>query len=211
MTGLLPPARFLALGDSYAIGEGVAPEERWPAQLARALRAAGYDVAEPEIIATTGWTTDELMAGIEAASPRGPYQLVTLLIGVNDQYRGRSAAGYREPFARLLRRAIDLAAGDSSRMVVLSIPDWGVTPFAEGRDRARIAREIEAYNAVNREEASRAGAHYVDVLPSSRRAASDSSLLTSDGLHPSGKTYAEWCELVLPVARDVCRSRGQST
>jgi lysophospholipase L1-like esterase len=211
MTGFLPPARFLALGDSYTLGEAVAPEERWPAQLARALRAEGYDVGDPEIIATTGWTTDELMAGIDAASPRGPFELVTLLIGVNDQYRGRPSAEYREPFDRLLRRAIDLAGGDSSRVIVLSIPDWGVTPFAEGRDRARIAREIVAYNAVNREEASRAGAHYVDVLPSARRAASDPSLLATDGLHPSGKMYAEWCELVLPAARHVCRSRGQST
>lgn len=201
MTAFLPPARFLALGDSYTIGEGVAPEDRWPAQLARALRAAGYDVADPEIIATTGWTTDELMAGIEAASPRGPYQLVTLLIGVNDQYRGRPVSAYREPFVRLLRRAIALAGGDASRAIALSIPDWGVTPFAEGRDRARIAREIEAYNAVNREEASHAGARYVDVLPSSRRAASDSSLLAPDGLHPSWKMYAEWCGVMLPVAR----------
>jgi lysophospholipase L1-like esterase len=184
-----PHARYLALGDSYTIGESVAPEERFPAQLAR-RRALG----EPEIIAKTGWTTDELNAAIDAANPQGPYELVTLLIGVNNQYRGRDAEQYRGEFTALLRRAIGFAGGDAKRVVVVSIPDWGVTPFAEGRDRAKIAAEIDRYNAINREEAARAGARYVDITPVSRR--DDPTLTAGDKLHPSGKMYSEWVELI---------------
>ena len=177
--------RFLALGDSYTIGESVPPEERWPVQLAREL---GY--AEPEIIAKTGWTTDELSFAIDVANPKGPYDLVSLLIGVNNQYRGRDAEQYRREFVTLLGRAIKFAGGDPKRVLVVSIPDWGVTPFAANRDRAKIAAEIDRYNAINREEALRAGARYVDITPISRR--DDSSLIAGDGLHPSGKMYAEW-------------------
>ncbi|HEU0013481.1 MAG TPA: GDSL-type esterase/lipase family protein, partial [Longimicrobium sp.] len=136
--------RFLALGDSYTIGEAVAEAERWPVRLAALLRERGMDVADPEIIARTGWTTDELSAAIDERDPQGPYALVSLLIGVNNQYRGRSADEYRGEFAALLRRAIAFAGGDAGRVIVLSIPDWGVTPFAEGRDRAAIAAEIDA-------------------------------------------------------------------
>jgi lysophospholipase L1-like esterase len=192
--------RFLALGDSYTIGEGVAEAERWPVRLAALLRERGADVADPQIIARTGWTTDELSAAVDAADPRGPYALVTLLIGVNNQYRGRGAEEYRAEFAGLLRRAVGFARGDASRVVVLSIPDWGVTPFAEGRDRARIAAEIDAYNAVARDEATRAGARWVDVTPQTRDAGVDSAFLVADGLHPSGRSYAEWARLALPVA-----------
>ena len=145
-------ARYLALGDSYTIGESVPSAENFPHQLASAL-----GLGEPQIIAKTGWTTDELNAAIDAANPQGPYDLVTLLIGVNNQYRGRDAEQYRGEFTALLRRAIGFAGGDASNVVVVSIPDWGVTPFAEGRDRAKIASEIDRYNAINREEAMRAG------------------------------------------------------
>jgi hypothetical protein len=141
--------RFLALGDSYTIGEGVAAAERWPVQLAARLRGRAVDVADPEIVATTGWTTDELAAGIEEADPSGPYDLVSLLIGVNNQYRGLPVDGYREQFRDLLGVAIAFAHGDPSHVIVLSIPDWGVTPFAEGRDRAEIAKLIDAFNDVN--------------------------------------------------------------
>lgn len=194
--------RFLALGDSYTIGEGVAPEERWPAQLAALLRARGTAVADPRIIATTGWTTDELDAAIDAAAPRGPYGLVTLLIGVNDQYRGGSAAEYRPRFEALLRRAIGFAGGEASRVVVLSIPDWGVTPFAEGRDRARIASEMDAFNAAAREVTAELGARWVDVTPASREAGADAAMLVGDGLHPSGGQYARWADLAFPAAAD---------
>lgn len=192
--------RFLALGDSYTIGEGVDEAERWPVQLAALLRERGIDVADPQIVARTGWTTDELSAAIDDADPRGPYALVSLLIGVNNQYRGRSADEYRAEFAGLLLRAIGFAGGDASRVMVLSIPDWGVTPFAGGRNRAQIAAEIDAYNAINREEARRAGAHWIDITPQSRAAGADPAYLVSDGLHPSGRAYADWARLAFPAA-----------
>jgi lysophospholipase L1-like esterase len=193
--------RFLALGDSYTIGESVAPTERWPAQFAAALRAGGLALDEPRIIARTGWTIDELGQAIAAANVSAEYDLVSLLIGVNDQYRGYPVAEYPERFRALLRQAIGIAGGRPARVLVLSIPDWGATPFAAGRDRAKIAAEIDAYNAVNRAESEAAGAPYVDVTPVSREAAADRTLLAADGLHPSAAMYARWVELVLPAAR----------
>ena len=198
-------ARVLSLGDSYTIGEAVEPSARWSVQMVTALRAEGVDVADPEIIARTGWTTDELSKAIDDANPQGPYDLVTLLIGVNNQYRGRDLENYRSEYRALLDRAIGFAAGDASRVIVVSIPDWGVTPFAKGRDAAKIAREIDAYNAVKKEETSRAGAHFVDITPGSRNAASDLSLLASDGLHPSASMYAEWSRAALPAARKILK------
>jgi lysophospholipase L1-like esterase len=197
--------RFLALGDSYTIGESVAAEERWPAQLAALLNAAGVEVSAPLIIAATGWTTDELAAGIDAADARGPFDLVSLLIGVNNQYRGHDPEQYRAEFAGLLTRAIAFAGGEPSAVIVLSIPDWGVTPFANGRERAQIAAAIDAFNAINREAAEAAGARYVDVTPISRRAATDPALIAADGLHPSGAMYAEWARLALPLAREILK------
>jgi len=193
--------RVLALGDSYTIGEGVAPAERWPEQLAAALRAGGQMVAGPRIIARTGWTTDELAQAIDASNVAADYDLVSLLIGVNDQYRGRPVSDYPERFRALLRQAIGFAGGRPARVLVLSIPDWGATPFASGRDRAKIAVEIDAYNAVNRAEAEAAGARWVDVTAISREAATDASLLAPDVLHPSAAMYARWVELALPVVR----------
>lgn len=193
--------RFLALGDSYTIGESVEPAERWPAQLAALLRRQGLDLDEPILIARTGWTTDELSAAIERARPSGVYDLVSLLIGVNNQYRGRSAEEYRQEFVALLARAVAFAGDQPSRALALSIPDWSVTPFAAGRNRAAIAADIDRFNAINREEAQRRGACYVDVTSVSRLATTDPSLIASDGLHPSGKMYAEWARLALPVAR----------
>jgi lysophospholipase L1-like esterase len=155
MLVMTPSPRFLALGDSYTIGESVAVSDRWPNQLARTLRAKGIAIADPEIVAKAGWTTDELSSAIDAAKPQGPYALVTLLIGVNNQYRGRDAEQYRKEFAALLKRAIAFADDDPKRVVVVSIPDWGVTPFAAGRDRAKIGREIDLFNAINLVRASR--------------------------------------------------------
>jgi len=189
--------RYLALGDSYTIGESVTESDRYPVQLAHALK-----MSEPVIIAKTGWTTDELNAAIDKADPHGPYDLVTLLIGVNNQYRGRSADEYRTQFAALLQRAIGFAGGKARNVVVISIPDWGVTPFAKGRDRAKIAREIDQFNAINREETMRAGARYVDITPFSRTAANDATLVAGDGLHPSGKMYSEWTRLIVYNLRE---------
>lgn len=190
---------YLALGDSYTIGESVPERERWPVQLADLLRGQGVEVGAPTIIARTGWTTDELSAAMDEAAPVGPYDLVSLLIGVNNQYRGRAVEEYREQFVALLNRAIGLAGGRPGRVLVLSIPDWGVTPFAAGRDSAAIAAAIDQYNAVNAEEAARAGAAYVDVTPTSRLAVTQPELLAGDGLHPSGLMYTAWAALALPV------------
>jgi len=192
--------RFLALGDSYTIGESVATSERWPVQLARLLREQQINIDDPTIIARTGWTTAELLAGIDRAKPQGVYELVSLLIGVNNQYRGQSEAEYRQEFVALLQRAIAFADQRPARVIVLSIPDWGVTPFAKGRDQAAIGAAIDRFNAINREETERGGAQYVDVTPISRQAVSDPSLIARDGLHPSSKMYAEWARLALPVA-----------
>lgn len=193
--------RYLALGDSYTIGEGVQPEDRWPSRLAVILRQGGEDMADPEIVAVTGWTTDELSAGIDAAAPEGPYDLVTLLIGVNDQYRGRAPLAYAERFEPLLERAVAFAGGDPGRVVVVSIPDWGVSPFAVGRDRAAIARELDEFNGIARSTAGQRGARWVDVTAASRAAGDAPEAYADDGLHPSGAAYAEWARLVAPAAR----------
>lgn len=157
-------------------------------------------VAAPTIIARTGWTTAELSSGIDAANPSPPYDLVTLLVGVNDQFRGHGLRDFRDRFRELLQRVVGFANGRASRVIVLSIPDWGVTPFADGRDRGRIARDIDAFNSVSREESSRAGARYVDITGESRRASGEPEMLVADGLHPSGRMYAEWARLTLPGA-----------
>jgi lysophospholipase L1-like esterase len=203
-----PPApaaeiRILALGDSYTIGEGVAEADRWPVRLAAMLRARGKAVAAPKIIARTGWTTDELSAGIDAAKPDSAYDLVTLLIGVNNQYRDRSEEEYRAQFRTLLARAVAFAGGRATRVMVVSIPDWGVTPFANGRDGRAVGRAIDRFNAINREETSHAGARYADITPVSRRASGDASLVGADGLHPSASMYAAWLDVILPIALEI--------
>lgn len=202
------PLRYLALGDSYSIGEGVAPEGRWPEQLAQRLRDDGIAVADPQIVATTGWTTDELSAGMDTATLVPPYDLVSLSIGVNNQYRGRDTANYRREFAALLQRAIALAGLRPERVIVVSIPDWGVTRFgrASGRDTAVIARELDAFNAINREEAQRAHVAWADVCAISREAGADAAQLTDDGLHPSAAQYRAWLTTILPAARDALSS-----
>ena len=191
---------YLALGDSYTIGEGVPIHESFPYLLVQKLRARGVSVCAPEIVAKTGWTTDELRAGMDKTKFLDRrYDLVTLLIGVNNQYRGRSAEAYAGEFEGLLKDAIAKAGGDRSRVFVISIPDWGVTPFAEGRDRGRIAREIDAFNAVNKRIAQSYGVAYVDITPGTRLADKDLSILAEDKLHPSGKEYGRWADLLAGV------------
>lgn len=196
--------KYLALGDSYTIGESVREEDRFPNQLAALLADEGY-VVEVTIIARTGWTTDELWQGIQARTLTPPYDLVSLLIGVNNQYRGYDIDEYRQGFKFLLGKAVEYAGGDVKRVIVFSIPDWGVTPFAADRDANRIAEEIDAFNRVNLEETKKAGAHYVDVTPVSRRAGKESNLIAGDGLHPSGEMYAEWARLALPAAAGILK------
>jgi lysophospholipase L1-like esterase len=193
------PLTYLALGDSYTIGEGVAPAERWPAQLATRLRGEGVPLGEPEILATTGWTTDELAAAMDGAAFTPPYDLVSLLIGVNNQYRGRDAEAYRHEFHALLARAIALAGERPARVLVLSIPDWGVTAFAQSdRDGTRIGAELDDFNAVARDEARRAGAAWIDITGLSRQ---HPDWLVADGLHPDGRQYALWTGAALAAAR----------
>ena len=212
--------RYLALGDSYTIGEGVAPEGRWTHQLAAALRADGIPLADPTTIARTGWTTDELDAAIDAADPAADYDLVSLAIGVNNQYRGRDVTEYRREFETLLRRATGFAGGRPDRVLVLSIPDWGATVFgrASGRDRDQVAREIDAFNAVARAVCERHGVAFVDITtesrtPASREHAMAPAMLADDGLHPSAAMYARWAVLAKPVAAQLLAdaARGPET
>ena len=199
---------FLALGDSYTIGEGVPEAGRWPVQLAAALRSEGIALADPRIIAATGWTTDELAFGIDGAQPLGEWDFVTLLIGVNNQYRGRSAVDYRGEFETLLQRALRYARGRSERVLVLSIPDWGVTPFVKTTPQqpATIAAELDAYNAAAQAVCTAHGVAFVDITPSSRARGAEAAMLAEDGLHPSAAMYTSWSALALPAARDALRS-----
>lgn len=200
---------YLALGDSYTIGENVEPAGRWPMQLAAALRAEGIvidgiAVASPRIIAATGWTTDELSAAIDAAEPLAEdHALVSLLIGVNNQYRGRAVDEYAHEFAILLERAIGFAGRRADRVFVLAIPDWGVTPFAadSGRDTAAITRELDAYNAAAATICAERGVVFIDIAPVSRARGAEPAMLADDGLHPSAAMYAEWTRLALPAVR----------
>ncbi len=212
MTGPADPTSpaapaYLALGDSYTIGEGVEPAGRWPVQLAAALRGEGIAIADPRIIATTGWTTDELDAGIDSAHSQAAighdHALVSLLVGVNNQYRGRPLDEFRVQFAALLQRAVAFAGGDPRRVLVLAIPDWGVTPFAfaQSRDAGLVGAQVDAFNAVCREEAARAGAHWIDIAPVSRARGGEAGMLVDDGLHPSAAMYALWTAQALPAAR----------
>ena len=191
--------RILALGDSYTIGEGVAAGERWPNQLARMLRDRKMDVADPEIVARTAWTTDELSDAIDEAQPQGPYDLVLLLIGVNDQYRSRPVSSFAAEFKRLLRRAKGFAGNKAKRVLALSIPDWGATPYANGRDRDLIGREVQAYNDAGRELASAARIKWVDITTMTREMLTNSQLVAEDGLHPSGEMYKRWAEHLVPI------------
>lgn len=197
------PLRYLALGDSYTIGEGVEASRRWPVQLVARLQAEGISVDPPRIIARTGWTTDELSAAMAAVEPLGEWDFVSLLIGVNNQYRGRTVEDYRGEFRALLQRAISLARQRPERVMVLAIPDWGVTPFAEGRDRAGIGAELDAYNAAAAEICREHRVSFVDTAAISRARGAEATMLAEDGLHPSAELYALWANAALPLARDL--------
>jgi len=187
---------YLALGDSYTIGEQVAARENFPNQVVAILKEKGIEFSAPQIIAQTGWTTDELQNAINNATIKTSYDFVTLLIGVNNQYRGRTVENYIPEFESLLKQAIHFAGNDTAHVIVLSIPDWGATPFANGRDRSQIAKEIDAYNLVNENIAKKYNVHYVNITAGTREAANDASLLATDGLHPSGKEYEKWATQV---------------
>ncbi len=200
---------YLALGDSYTICEGVAEHQRWPVRLAQDLRDLGHALSAPEIIATTGWSTDELLAALGECKLHPPYRLVSLLIGVNNQYRGRSVDNYRAEFSELLDLAVRMAAGQAGRVLVVSIPDWGVTPMAgrEQRNRQQVADEIDAYNAVAGAASAAAGARFVDVTAISRACGGKPGMLVADGLHPSAEQYALWLAPIRAAAAE-CLAAG---
>lgn len=190
---------YLALGDSYTIGESVPVYESFPYQAVQILRRAGHNFYAAEIVAKTGWTTDELFNNITHTKMQSPYDFVSLLIGVNNQYRGRQLEEYKMQFTQLLQQAIAFAGNKAARVIVLSIPDWGATPFAEGRDTKKIAAEIDAYNAANRSISEKFKVHYIDITPGTREAATDESLVAADKLHPSAKEYARWAQHLAEV------------
>jgi lysophospholipase L1-like esterase len=183
---------YLAIGDSYTIGEQVLPEENFPSQVLRLLKEKGLAFDPVRIIAKTGWTTDELDAAIDAAAISKQYDIVSLLIGVNNQYRGRPVKNFEIEFEHLLQRAIQFANNKPNHVFVLSIPDWGVTPFAADRDRKQVASEIDAYNNVCKNSAKQFLCHFIDITVSQREDGDKAQFLAPDGLHPSGKEYGKW-------------------
>ena len=188
--------KYLALGDSYTIGEKVEEKDNFPNQTITLLNQSGKRFEEATIIAKTGWTTDELQEKLAQVRLAIPFDIVTLLIGVNNQYRGRSADEYAVQFEQLLQQAIGYAGGKNQHVIVLSIPDWGVTPFAADRVRIKIAEEIDLFNSINKKIAAQYQVHYIDITPFTREAAHDLSLVAEDGLHPSGKDYKRWAVAV---------------
>ena len=190
---------FLALGDSYTIGEQVPLQENFPYQTASLLREKNIEVAAPVIVAKTGWTTDELAMALREEGIKETFSFVTLLIGVNNQYRGRTLDNYKDEFTQLLDQAIVFANGHTQNVFVLSIPDWGVTPFAHDRDAQKIAEEIDAYNNANKNISLAHHCNYLDITDSTRKNGTNSDYLANDGLHPSAKEYKIWAERLTPL------------
>jgi lysophospholipase L1-like esterase len=188
--------KFLALGDSYTIGESVPLRLRWPSQLADSLNMRGIDCHEPRIIAMTGWRTDNLKTAILRAKLKPEYKLVSLLIGVNNYYQGKSAESYRPEFEELLMLAIELAGGVKSNVFVLSIPDYGYTPFGKA-DQTKISEGIDQFNSMNKSITEKLGVKYYSITDISRQGLDRPELLAADGLHPSEKMYSLWVERIL--------------
>ncbi|MFV1885373.1 MAG: SGNH/GDSL hydrolase family protein [Balneola sp.] len=197
------PIKYLALGDSYTIGESVPESMRWPVQLTDSLSGSGIELADLKIIAKTGWTTAELQEGISRTEVSPPYDLVSLLIGVNNQYRGYDIGIYRTEFRELLEQSIQFAGGDSSKVFVVSIPNYGVTPFGQSRGENRIRTELLEYDAIAKQIASEYGIPFINITPISEDAKKDMSLIAEDELHPSGKMYSLWVHEMLPTVRSL--------
>lgn len=190
---------YLALGDSYTIGESVTQQQSFPFQLVAKLNSKGKHFATPKVIARTGWTTADLQKGITAANVKKKYDFVSLAIGVNNQYQGLSKSTYRTQFRALLSQAITFANGKASHVSVISIPDWGQTPYGKksGRNLKSVSSEIDAFNAINKAECQARGASYTNITPSSRTVSKDPKLVASDGLHYSAKMYAVWGDAII--------------
>ena len=196
---------YLALGDSYTIGEAVLLQQNFPYQVVQLLRSKGYAAAAPEIIAKTGWTTDELQAAMKDYRFLSSYDFVTLLAGVNNQYRGRQVIEYKEQFEQLLERAIALAGGKPGHVIIVSIPDYGVTPFARELDSGKIARELDVFNSVAKALSIQYKTHFVEITEASREAKNNTELVAADGLHPSAKEYARWAEKIIPIMLSIVK------
>ncbi len=194
---------YLALGDSYTIGQSVSEAERFPNQAVQFLRLDNLKISDPEIVAETGWTTANLTNGLNSSPPKNNHSLVSLLIGVNNQYQGRSVEDYKIEFTLLLNNAIKYAGFKPNHVFVLSIPDYSVTPFAQNSDDKKIASEIDSFNLANKSISMQLGVHYLDITPISREAKNDLSLIADDGLHPSGLQYKRWADLLAPMMNKV--------
>ncbi len=187
---------FLALGDSYTIGEGVHIQDSFPYQTADILRNKNIHLNSPIIVAKTGWTTSELFTTIESRNLNNEYDIVTLLIGVNNQYRGKPIQEFTDEYEMLLQKAISLAGNKRSHVLALSIPDWSVTPFAEGRDKKKIADEINGFNTIVESISSSSKVPFIDITTEYRARSVDLSFIAQDKLHPSGKEYQAWSEKI---------------
>lgn len=202
---------MLCLGDSYTIGESVAEHDRFPMQTVELLKKDGINFDKPTIIAKTGWTTDELAAAIKETNYKAPAGdlYVTLLIGVNNQYRNRDAEQYRKEFTDLLNTALHYAGNKPNHVFILSIPDWGATPFGANDDRGpeAIGKAIDLYNSINKQEALKAHVNYVDITPVSRQIKDHPDYVAGDGLHPSGKMYGEWAKLLAAKVKAVITAK----
>lgn len=193
---------YLALGDSYTIGQSVDMNQRFPVQAVAMLNNLNVPFNQPEIIAQTGWTTGALLSSINNNPPsKTAYDIVTLLIGVNNQFQGRTQVEYQQQFTTLLERSIELAGNKKSHVFVLSIPDYSVTPFAANRNRELIAAQIDSFNMINKNIAQQYQVNYIDITGDSRQAAVYPSLLAIDRLHPSGEQYRLWAEKLAPAVR----------
>ncbi len=194
---------YLALGDSYTIGESVEESERWPVQLSKKLTSGGIAAGSPRIIATTGWTTDELSSAIKDAGIDRTYDLVSLLIGVNNQYRGYPFETYTKEFTQLLNTAISIAGNTPDKVFVVSIPDYGVTPFGKKKDPLKIATELDQYNATAKEICETKNVTFINITDISKMALNDSTLVANDGLHPSGRMYTAWVDRIYPEVKQL--------
>lgn len=195
------PVRYLALGDSYTIGESVEVPQRWPMQLAEKLRQGGVEIGDPRIIATTGWTTGDLLEAMYMQLNNEKFDLVSILIGVNNQYQGKSIEAYEEDLHKIFKQALSHSENGATGVFALSIPDYGVTPFGAEREK-EIGKELDEFNRIFEKVALEYGVDFYDITPISRRAKEEPELIAEDNLHPSGQMYREWVEMIYPEVRD---------
>ena len=204
-TTITPSKSYLALGDSYTIGQSVAANERFPAQTVSLLKQQGININNPVYIAQTGWTTANLQSAIASQNPPATFDVVSLLIGVNDQYQGMDTSGYALRFTQLLEKAIQLTGGKKSNVFVLSIPDYSATPFVAAVNKSKVSTEIDWFNAINKRITATYNVSYTDITPSTREAVTNAALVANDNLHPSGLEYKKWAEMLAPKMSTVLK------